>query len=438
MTDQDPPVWSSLWLRLWIAWYESIARPSLSGLAIISAATAVVGYASSYDNPDLAIYLRCAALGLGLWLIARTFWAGAWLLPALETKRPLLVFAFFGAIGFGCFAVPSGLGSLFANGGGVSVSVSQQENVDRIDNARQEFAFYIEALPLVQVGLEDRADQARGFQADEIAGRGPTGIPGVGSVSNSFGASARSYDQAAAILGEAVSRAQTHIDALDSAMAELRAAQVDPDLPGAAKEAQLKLLSGKAIGEMRALLALDPARAIRTAAAKIATGVPRRSDARATSQARIADISGRMRAHAQELTAEADRLEAEAPDLPQQVTLSPAERILETMWRMPGLTMAALLFDLCGWIAVLFRQVLYMALKAKLEEEAREPTPPFVTLGDLERVKSYYRLLREARDAIDETKEPSKRGRPKGSTKAVPPKKPKTGKPSDDGERTDE
>eukprot|EP00581_Thalassiosira_minuscula_P023824 CAMPEP_0184419530 /NCGR_PEP_ID=MMETSP0738-20130409/39757_1 /TAXON_ID=385413 /ORGANISM="Thalassiosira miniscula, Strain CCMP1093" /LENGTH=49 /DNA_ID= /DNA_START= /DNA_END= /DNA_ORIENTATION= len=49
MTPQKHPFWSSPWLIMLIAWYDSIAWPSLSGLAIISSATAVVGYASSFD-----------------------------------------------------------------------------------------------------------------------------------------------------------------------------------------------------------------------------------------------------------------------------------------------------------------------------------------------------------------------------------------------------
>lgn len=420
MKPQDHPIWSSAWLLVIIAWYESIARPSLSGLAIISSATAVVGFASQFDSPDFATYLRCAALGFALWLIARTFWAGAWTLPALETKNPLLVYTFVAMIGFSAFAIPSTLGSLLANGGGVSVSVTQQENVDRIDNQRQAFALYIGELPLVQVGLEDRATQARTFEADEVAGRGPTGISGVGSVSNSFGASAAIYDQAADILEEAASRATRHIDAFDAIIVELRAAQIDPDLRGAEKEAQLKLLAGRAIAEMRALLALDPARAIRAAASKIAVGVPQRSDARPPSQARIAEISAGMQAHAAELMAEADRIAALAPELPQQITLSPAERIIDTMWRMPGLTMAALLFDLCGWVAVFFRVALYMALKAKLADEGRKPGSPCIYLDEIDRTADFFKRTDKARkDMADPTKDTPKRGRPKGSTNAT-------------------
>ncbi len=423
MTDHDAPFWTSLWLVILVRWYDAIAKPSLSGLAIISSATAVVGYASQFDNPDFAIFMRCAALGFALWLIARTFWAGAWLLPALETKKPLQVYVVVASLGFSGFAIPSVLGSLSANGGGISVSVTQQENIDRIDNTRQDFVLYIEALPLIELALEDRAKQARTFEADEIAGRGPTGVLGVGSVSNSFGASADLYDQAADILGQASRRAAAHITALDGIMEELRAAQIDPELVSAEKDARLKLLSGQAIGEMRALLALDPARAVRAAADKIAVGVPQRSNARATSQARIAEISAGMAAHAGELRREADRLEAMAPVLPQQITLSPAERIMETMWRMPGLTMAALLFDLCGWIAVGFRVAIYQALKSKLREEASADNPAFVRLEDFDRVEHYVKRAQESRERIDAAKAPPKRGRPKGSTNSKSPRK---------------
>lgn len=423
-----PPPWTSLWLMQIIALFESIARPSLSGLAIISAGTAVLGYASQFDNPDLGVYLRCVALGFALWLIARTFWAGAWALPALESRKPLLVYTLVGFVGFFAFAIPSSLGSLSANGGGISLSVTQQGDIDALDNIRQDFAAYVGQMTLVQSALADRAEQARILQEDEIAGRGPTGVAGIGSVSNSYGASAVTYAEAAELIGETLSRAQSHVDALDAILAEMRTFQANPDVAGSEAAARLNILSGQAIAEMRALLELDPARTIRAAAASVAQGVPPRSQANAQSQQRIAEISAGMQAHAAQMQAEADRIEALVPDLPQQTTLSPAERLVATMWRTPGLTMAAILFDLCGWIAVGFRLALYQALKAKIREENDRPVPSFVTLEDFWRVEGFVSRTEEARRRVQDAKPGPKRGRPKLSSPTT--RKPRTPKKS--------
>ncbi len=427
-----PPPWTVPWLLQIIAWYESIAKPSLSGLAIISSGTAVLGYASQFDHPDLGVYLRCVALGFALWLIARTFWAGAWTLPALETRNPLLVYALVAFLGFFAFAIPSSLGSLSANGGGISLSVTQQLEIDGLDNRRQDFALYVGEMTLVQAAVADRAAQARSLEADEIAGRGPTGVPGVGSVSNSFGSSSATYRAAANLIAGSLDRAQGHIDALDTILAELRDLQANPDLSAPAKAAQLNVLSGQAIAEMRALLALDPARTIRAAAASIAQGVPPRSQTNPQSRARIAEISAGMRTYAAQLQAEADRIEALAPGLPQQITQSPAERLIETMWRMPGLTMAAILFDLCGWIAVGFRVALYQALKAKQREERDGSGPTYVTLDDIERSDAFEDRLEASRKRREARKSPPKRGRPKGPGSTA--RKPRTSKRSDKGE----
>lgn len=417
MTHQTPPFWTSLWLLQLISSYDSIAKPSLSGLAILSAGTAVVGYASQFDNPDLAIYLRCAALGFALWLIARTFWAGAWLLPALETKSPLRIYAVIAVLGFCGFAIPSILGSLSANGGGISQSVTQQENIDRFDNSGQEFALYTGEMSVVQAGLKDRKEQALAQQQAEIDGRGPTGVAGAGSVSNSFGSAAQRYGQAADLLGTTLSKAQAHVDRLNATIAEMRSLRIDGDLTASEKATRLKTLSSKATAEMRALLSLDPARSIRTVAAKLAEGVPPQSRANAASQARIAEISDGMQAYAAQLLVEADRIAVIAPSLPLQVTLSPAQQLLQNIWRMPGLTMAAVLMDLCGWIAVGFRVVIYQALKAKQAEENDRPVPGFVSLEDFWRVEEFVARAEEAKARIEAARPAPKRGRPRLSGK---------------------
>ena len=415
-------LWKSPWLYQIALWFDSIALPGLTGLAIISSGTAVIGFASQFDAPDLGIYLRCGAIGLALFIISRTFWAGAWVLPSLETKQPLLIYALVAVIGFNMFAIVSVFGSLSATGGDISRGLTQKQDIDQLENTGQTFVFYVSEMGVVQASIEDRSKQAFDLERAEITGQGPTGVPGVGSVSNSFGASGRAYSQAADLLGTTLVKAQGHVDTLSGIIAELRAAQIDAALSPSERDVRLKTLSGRAISEMQALLSLDPARSIRAAAAKIAGGVPTQSRANAQSRARIDEISASMRDFAVGLTAEADRIAALAPDLPQQVSLSPAERLIQTMWRMPGLTMAALLLDACGWIAIGFRIAIYRALKIKIVEENDRQVPSLVTLEDFWRVEEFVARAEEAKRRIEAAKGAPKRGRPRAANSTNKPK----------------
>lgn len=415
-------LWGSLWLYRLAVWFDSVAQPGLAGLAIISAGTAVIGFASQFDNPDLGIYLRCAAIGFALWLIARTFWAGAWMLPAFETKQPLLIYAGVTAFGFLMFATVSVLGSLSATGGDISRGLTQKQTTNQLENTGQQFVLYIGEIAVPQASLLDRGEQAFAFERAEVAGEGPTGVSGVGSVARSFGASGRAYAQAAELLGTTLTRAEGHVANLESAISEARAVQIDGAPSPSERDAQLKTLSGRAISEMRALLALDPARSIRAAATKIAQGVPPQSRANAQSQARITEISASMQAFARVLEGEANRIAALTPDLPEQTSLSPAERLIQTMWRMPGLTMAAILLDACGFVAIGFRIAIYRALKAKITEENARPVPAYVTLEDFWRVEEFVKRAEEAKKSVEGSRGTAKRGRPRVTQQKALPK----------------
>ncbi|MEO0763916.1 MAG: hypothetical protein AAFZ09_19270 [Pseudomonadota bacterium] len=119
-----------------------------------------------------------------------------------------------------------------------------------------------------------------------------------------------------------------------------------------------------------------------------------------------------MTAYAASLQAEAERIAALAPEIPEQTTLSPAERLIANMWRMPGLTMAALLLDLCGWIAIGFRMAIYTALRAKMEEEKGEEGPQYILVDDLRRLKGILEAADETRREIEDLRPAAKRGRP--------------------------
>ncbi|MGD1923188.1 MAG: hypothetical protein ACFB03_03225 [Paracoccaceae bacterium] len=205
-----------------------------------------------------------------------------------------------------------------------------------------------------------------------------------------------------------------------SIIAEMRVLQADPDVDRASRSAKLKALSGQAISEMRALLALDPARSIIAAADLVATGVPEPSRARDSSRARIADIRAEMHGYAASLRLEAERIAAMKPELPQLVTLSPSEKLIANMWRMPGLTMAALLLDLCGWIAVGFRLAIYEALKACIARENASDEPAFIPVQSFRDVEFMIERSDQSRKAIEDARPPAKRGRPPKSQNTTP------------------
>lgn len=419
------PLWSAAALLALCLRYDLSVRPALVTLAFASAVLSAAGLLSQFQNPDLYDFLLCLVMGFGLLMISQILWTGCWTLPELETRKALLIYAFVATLGFGSYAAVSVTANLSATAGEVSLDLAEQGQIDDLDNASHLFASYVDELGVLRAALLDRAAQARALEQAEIAGRGPTGVPGRGSVTNAYAASASRFERAAELIGQPLQRAQGHVDGLTASIAELRAAQIDPELTGPAKRARLKVLTAEAIGQMRALLALDPARTIRTAAASLARGVPNQSQTNAQSRARIAEISADMRLYAEQLSAEADRLEALAPDLPEQSTLSTAERLLQTAWRLPALMMAALLLDLCGWTAVGFRLALYQALKAKQREERGQKGPTYVTLDDFTRVEEFVRRAAEAKHRLANETGAPRRGRPRLNKPAAALPKPK-------------
>lgn len=402
--------------------YDATAKPALGALAMISAVLSGAGLLSQFQTPDLYDFILCALMGFSLYQIARVMWRGAWYLPNYETKQTLRIYSLVATLGFSAYAGVSVTANLSATAGEVSRNLAELGSTDGLENAGQEFASHVDMLNILSAALAERAAQAAGLEQAEINGQGPTGVPGRGSVSNSFGASAAKYRQAGKTLDDLLARANGHVNSMTEALTALRAAQTDNSLSEAEQDARLKVLSSKVIAEMRALMALDPARAVRAAASAIASGVPTQSRANAQSQARIAEISAGMRTYARELEAEADRIAALSPELPTQSTLSTAERLLQTAWRLPALTMAALLLDLCGWIAVGYRVAIYQAYKTKRREETERVVPNYVTLEDFGRVEEFFRRMAESKARIEDGSSAKKRGRPIGSKNKPKPK----------------
>lgn len=425
-TPNPGPLWSSTSLLALCRSFDSKVRPALSSLALGSAVLSAAGLLSQFQDPDLYDFLLCGIMGLSLWQIARIMWTGCWALPDLETRNPILIYALVATLGFGSYAAVSVTANLSATAGEVSLDLAERGSIDELDNSSQSFVAYVTELEVLREALLDRAAQAGALEQAEISGRGPTGVAGRGSVSNSYAASAARYARAADLLGQVLASAEKHVAGLTNAIENLREAQINTELSGPEKRAELKVLSSNAISEMRSLLALDPARAIRSAVDSIARGVPTQSQANAQSRARINEISADMRLFAEQLKAEADRIAALSPDLPEQSTLSTAERLLQVAWRLPALTMAALLLDLCGWMAVGFRLALYQALRAKLREENERRVPSYVTLDDFARVEEFVRRAAEAKQRVENETGAPKRGRSRLTKPAQKLPKPKT------------
>lgn len=409
--DRNAPLWSAAHI-MWLALaYDRQVKPKLFVIAIISAFMSALGIFSQFDNPTFADLMLSIVIGAALLAILAIFWIGAWLLPELVGGKALRVYAVVAVVGFlACFGV-STTANLSATGGVAALQIDQKEEIDRFDNEGAKVALYVDQLVVARDAVAARAELARQAESDEIAGRGPTGIGGAGSVSNSFGAAAGIYATAASGLDGVLERARSQAEALIATIAEMRVIQADGALSPEERATQLKILSSRAAGDIRGLLALDPARSIRTAADAISVGVPRRSQARTSSQARIAEISAEMRAFAATLRAEADRIAARAPKVPEQVTRSHTEVLIAAAWRMPALLMVAILLDGCGWIAIGWRVALYAALKTKIREETEEDGPSYVTVDDLWRVVGFVDVIAEARNRVESADGKPRRGR---------------------------
>ncbi|MEM9765978.1 MAG: hypothetical protein AAF968_26405, partial [Pseudomonadota bacterium] len=378
------------------------------------------GIFRQFENPTFADLMIAIAVGFALTMILAVYWRGAWLLPEMVGAKALRVYFAVALIAFlACFGI-STTANLSATGAVAAEQIVQADSIDAFDNAGAKATLYVERVVVPRDAIEARAELASQAETDEIAGRGPTGIGGAGSVSNSFGEASRIYGRAAASLHNLLGRARERSDELAATVAEMRVVQADDALSAEARATRLKLLSSQAIGDIRGLLALDPGRSIRAAADAIAAGVPPRSQARASSQARIAEISADMRAFAETLRAEANAIAALAPTVPEQVTPSQTEQLLAAALRMPALLMVAILIDACGFIAIGWRVALHSALQTRMEEEADEPGPTYATTDDIWRFTGFLGAMEAARREVEASDGTPRRGRPRkapGATK---------------------
>ena len=196
-SSKDTPFWTKEWAIAFIAWFEGIAWPCLCSLAILSSATAVIGFAGQFQNPDLTVYLRCAAVGAALLAITTAFWAACWTLPIMETRKALITYTISVQ---SCSSRCSGWShrsAVLARPDQTSARIWFRAAIltSSITPAR--------TLRFMRVRLMSFARGCWNVQIrplilrhPEIAGDGPTGVSGAGSVSHSFGETGRSYTRA--------------------------------------------------------------------------------------------------------------------------------------------------------------------------------------------------------------------------------------------------
>ncbi|MEM9238470.1 MAG: hypothetical protein AAGB07_00715 [Pseudomonadota bacterium] len=400
-------------LRENCAKYDAIIFPKLAGLSVVTSFVSAIGIAGQFQSADFDDYALAALFGFSLWLICSGFWYGAWQAPVMSYKNPTRFFGFMVVAGFCGYAGISVTANFTATAGKAAVELTQQRTINAFDNAGAEAASFVREIGSAQAATADRATQAARLQRLEADGGGPTGVAGRGSVYNAYGLSHGTYTQAAELIATMLKQAERRMAALQVSIAELRQVQADSNLNPSEKEVQIKILSAKTLDEMRGLLALDPIGTLREAAASIARGVPPQSGAPASSQARINEISADMRRYAQNLEGIAERLSANTPALPSQVTLSTTEQLWASAASLPALTALALLLDLSGFIFCGFRLALYRNLNAKVAEEDASDAPTVLLVEDILNTEFIVQRAAEARARIESARAPSKRGRPR-------------------------
>ncbi len=414
---RNAPIFSREALIFAILAYDKIGKSSLSVLAIFTATLSGLGFVEGFDDPTPSTYLIGLAFGFAVYAIARGFWEGAWLLPEFIHRNLFGVFFLTAFLGFASFGVVSYIGNQKVVAGGVSLNLADDDRANELGNTGREIVGWLGALGPVAAEVQEREDQAIRTAVAEANGGGPSGKGGKGPVYHSFIASGGKYGSAHDILTGGVAQANKIASAITAKLAEMRAIRADSKLGRGERRAKLKTTEADILALMRKALAVNPPGLIEAAAQTIAGGVQTPSNARGASIARIAEISADMAGYAQILMAKAKRIAADEPELPKQKSQSQEEHLLANALRMPGLSLAAALFDACGWIIIFFRYAAYKSLRARDDEEDANKYDIYVTPRDFQRVLEMSEQAKEARNQLLEPPKPKgkPRGRPRGS-----------------------
>lgn len=394
---------------------EEVGSNALTVLGLITGTMSGLGFVAGYDEPTLATYLAGLLFGIGVYLIARIFWLGAWILPEITNKSALTVYAVVAVLGFAAFVGVSYVGNQKFVAGSLSEQLAEDDRTDELANHAQEIGAFVARMAGARDDILKREEAADAAATTEAGGNGPTGSRGTGPVYRSFLAAAGKYRAARELLDAKLEAASALNARLASALEAMRAVREEEELGKAARKRRIKTLEGQAISAMRELLTLDPAGTLAAAASIVAGGVPEQSGAGASSRARIEEIAADMRLYAERLAAQAAEIGARIPELPAQHTNSQAEHLLTNAWRMPGLSLAALLFDAAGWVLVGFRAAAYQALRARDEAERTTGYDDYIMGHELDRFERIAGRVALTRVILDELENGSPPALPKPS-----------------------
>lgn len=389
----DPPIFSEASNLRAIRAYDRVGRGSLMALGLISGGMSGLGFVYQFDAPTLETYLAGAVFALAVFLIARIFWNGAWFLPEFVRGNLIFPFVVVASLGFGAFATVSYFGNQRFVAAAVSENLAQSGQIDALANAGRDAVAHVRSLDVVLAGIEARGRQAGQAALTEQSGTGPSGQDGTGPVYRSFIAAQLQYRMAATLVSGKLAALEPLAAKLPPLLDEMRHVQADSALTPAERRVLLKSRASQAGAVIADILALDPAGAVRQAAGLVAAGVPDQSGARADSQARIAEIRAEMRIYATSLMASAATIDAARPEPPVSHSLSQEEHLMANILRLPGLSMAALLFDACGWIVIGFRLVAYQALRHRYDAEDADMFDQHLTRRELVRIETMARHL---------------------------------------------
>ncbi len=374
----------------------------LSAMALVTAILSGVGFVSQFPNPSLLDFCMAILFGFSVWLVARMFWAGAWILPQFNLGgKELSAYVLVAVIGFGAFATISYFGNQRAIAGGVSKSLSEDARTDELENSAGAALAYAAGFNQIASSISAQAAQSQAAADAELSGNGPTGIGGSGPVHRSFLFATNRYREATALVSSKIAEADELSASITDVLGEMRSARQDTELNPPQLTAELKTLSGKVISAINQVRSLDVAGTARNAAQIIAQGVPDQSGAPASAQARIAELRSEMASFARSLEDQAQGLAGTVPDAPRAYSLSQEEHLIENFLRMPGLSMAALFFDFCGWVVIGFRFVAYRALRRRDEEAHACQYDAFLTIADLNRVALMAEHVSETRRTLE-------------------------------------
>lgn len=378
----------------------------LSSMAIVTAILSGVGFVNQFPNAGLFEFSMAVLFGFSVWLIAKMFWMGAWILPQFMLGGSLLTaYIVVAAIGFLAFGTVSYFGNQRAIAGAVSQSLSQEARIDELENSASAALAYAQSLRAIEAKLSAQAAQSQAAAKAELSGNGPTGVGGSGPVHRSFLAATNRYREASELVSGKLADAERLASLIGELLKDMRAGRVDTTLGPSELSAELKALSGQTIAAINQIRSLDVAGTARSAAQIIAQGIPSQSGASASSQARIAEIRSEMAAFARSLEADADSLAGSVPDAPRAYSLSQEEHLIDNFLRMPGLSMAALFFDFCGWVVIGFRFVAYRALRRRDEDAHAYQYDAYLTCADLNRVAMMAQHVSETRRMLETMRE---------------------------------